>query len=129
MKQGQRQQKQQEQKALRQARAEAFVPVQRETLDQLVARHANRPVVHVQTSRELRAEAQEKLAGKLGTVAVSFVVVGNAEAAGHLAMNAVGKANNAWRLRNPEPMMQAVHRFFLEKNGCFVPKPDKPLVF
>jgi hypothetical protein len=103
-----------QQKLRREANAVAFVPVQHETVEELIARHANRPNTPVKGLREIMAENQEQSWRQLLQLQVWLSAFGWHSDAGHFAMLANNHWQNAWRLRNPEPMMEAVHRFWLD---------------
>jgi hypothetical protein len=111
-----REKRKRESKDRREAQAsEVFIPSVMLTHEAILNNLAQRRKLPMKSLRELRAENQERQAEMLGTLAVFLLSFGWEDDAAVFFVNAFGKAQNAWRLRNPEPMMQAVHNFWVDK--------------
>lgn len=106
-----------EMKSKREAKADEVVGTAQVSFTQIVDDLAQRRLFSSKTLQEIEADEQDKQAEMLGTAAVLLLSFGWEDDAVAFAKNAFGKAENAWRLRNPEPMMQEVHRFWLDKQA------------
>lgn len=78
----------------------------------------------VESNDERRAAHQEQQTVILGQMAAWLIGFGWVDEAGKFGADAFRQAKRTWEIRNPEPMMKAVHRHWLNSQGLkevFIP--------